>query len=233
MRANRLLGIVVATTLAVTIIPGSVAGAANLGPQGTATLGAWKILGGTGAPNVATWANFTGANGTSLTGKTLNGGGTWTTDVGTWTIQSNQAASSNAAIANMDTSAAGTQNASVLTTLTIGATANAGLVALDNGTVAIYALYSKTAGGTVTLYKYNGGPTVLATATGVGTFASTIMKLDALTNTIKISLGATQVLSYSLTAAEITTFKGAANNRFGLIADSDAVTRFDDFHIDT
>ena len=232
MRANRLLGIVVATTLAITVIPGSVAGAANLGPQGGATLGAWKIIGGTGAPTVATWANFTGANGTSLSGYALNGGGAWSVAAGTWTIRTNQADATRTARAKM-TANAGTQNASVLVTLNLTGAANAGVAALDNGAVAIYALYSKSTGGTVTLYKYNGGPVVLTTATGVGTFTSTIMKLDALTNTIKVSLGGTQVLSYTLTAAEVITFKAAANNRFGLMADSDNVTRFDDFHIDT
>src|SRR6476659_2381251 len=139
MRANRLLGIVVATTLAVTVIPGSVAGAANLGLQGNITLGAWQIVGGTGAPDVATWANFTGVTGTDLSGQALDGGGTWSVAAGTWTIRTNQADANQTARAKMTTSA-GTQNASVLATLTLNGAANAGLVALDNGTAAIAAL---------------------------------------------------------------------------------------------
>jgi hypothetical protein len=231
MRASRLLGIVVATTLFATVTCGSVAGAANLGPQSPKTLGAWVIPGGAGAPNVITWANFNGVTGTNLNGKALNGPGTWIVDGGTWTIQTNNTVSTNVAIANMDVNV-GTQNAATLATLTLGATANAGLVVLDNGTVAVYALYSKAAGGTITLYKYAGGPVVLGTVTGVGTPASALMKLDATTTTMKVSFAGTLVLSYTLTAAEITTLKTAANSRFGLIADSDGVTRFDDFHVD-
>lgn len=231
MHASRLLGIVVATTLFATVASGSVAGAANLGPQSPKTLGAWVIPGGTGAPNVITWANFNGVTGTNLSGKALNGPGTWTVDGGIWTIQANNAASTNVAIANVDVNV-GTQNAASLATLTLGASANSGLVALDNGTVAVYVLYSKAAGGTITLYKYSGGPVVLGTVAGVGSPASAVMKLDATTTTMKVSFAGALVLSYPLTAAEIATLKTAANNRFGLIANNDAVTRFDDFHVD-
>ena len=231
MRVNRLLGIVVATTMSVTIAGGSVAGAQAIGPQTSKVLSAFSMAASTGAPNVLTWANFAGTTGTNLSGKTLNGGGTWIVDGGTWTIQTNAAGSTNVALANMDTNV-GTQNASALATLTFGAAANAGLVALDNGTTALYTLYSKAAGGTMTLYKYAGGAVVLATATGIGTPASALVKLDASTSTIKVSFAGTQVLSYTLTAAEVTALKAAANNRFGLVADSDGTTRFDDFHVD-
>ena len=231
MRANRLLGIVVATTMSVTVAGGSVAGANLIGPQTSKVLSAFSMAASTGAPNVLTWANFTGTNGTNLSGKTLNGGGTWVVDGGTWTIQTNAAGSTNVALANIDTNV-GTQNASAIATLTFGATANAGLVALDNGTTALYTLYSKAAGGTMTLLKYAGGAVVLATATGVGAPASALVKLDASTSTIKVSFAGTQVLTYTLTAAEITSLKGATNNRFGLMADADGTTRFDDFHVD-
>ncbi len=231
MRANRLLGIVAATTVAITVSGGSVAGAKPIGPQTSKVLTAFSMAASTGAPNVLTWANFTGANGTKLSGKVLNGGGTWVVDGGTWTIQTNAAGSTNVALANMDTNV-GTQNASALATLTFGATANAGLVALDNGTTALFTLYSKAAGGTMTLYKYAGGAVVLASVTGIGTPASALVKLDAVTSAIKVSFAGTQVLSYTLTAAEVTSLKGAANNRFGIWADSDSVTRFDDFHVD-
>lgn len=231
MRANRLLGIVVATTMCVTVAGGSLAGAQPIGPQTSKVLSAFSMVASTGAPNVLTWANFTGANGTNLSGKTLNGGGTWIADSGTWTIQTGTAASTNAPLANVDTNV-GTQNASALATLTFGATANAGLVALDNGTTTLYTLYSKAGGGTMTLYKYAGGAMTLATAAGIGTPASALVKLDASTSTIKVSFAGTQVLTYTLTAAEVTSLKGAANNRFGLMADADGTTRFDDFHVD-
>ena len=232
MRANRLLGIVVATTMSVTVAGGSVASAQAIGPQTSKVLTAFSMAASTGAPNVLTWANFTGTNGTNLSGKTLNGGGTWVVDGGTWTIQSNRAAATNVALANVITNV-GTQNASTLATLTFGASASAGLIGLDNGTTALYTLYSKAGGGTMTLYKYAGGAVVLATAAGIGTPASALVKLDASTSAIKVSFAGIQVLSYTLTAAEITALKGTANNRFGLVADSDSTTRFDDFHVDT
>ena len=231
MRANRLLGIVAATTVAITVSGGSVAGAKPIGPQASNVLTAFSMVASTGAPNVLTWANFTGANGTNLSGKALNGPGTWIVDTGSWTIQTNAAGSTNVALANMDTNV-GTQNASALATLTFGATANAGLVALDNGTTALYTLYSKAGGGTMTLYKYAGGAVALASAAGIGTPASALVKLDAMTSTIKVSFAGAQVLSYTLTAAEVTSLKGAANNRFGMMANSDGTTRFDDFHVD-
>ncbi len=231
MRANRLLGIVVAITVAITVSGGSVAGAKPIGPQTSKVLTAFSMAASTGAPNVLTWADFVGTNGTNLSGKALNGGGTWIVDGGKWTIQTNSAGSTNVALANMDTNV-GTQNASALATLTFGATANAGLVALDNGTTALYALYSKAAGGTMTLYKYSGGAVVLASMTGIGTPASALVKLDAMTSAIKVTFAGTQVLSYTLTAAEITALKGATNNRFGLMADADGTTRFDNFHVD-
>jgi hypothetical protein len=231
MRRGRALRVVMSICLAATAAGLVGASAASLNGAATAKLGGWTYPQSISAPTVLTWANFTGTTGTNLGGRALNGPGSWVADVGTWTIQTNQAGSSNAAISNLDVSV-GSQNASVLATLTIGASANAGLVANDNGTVALYALYSKAAGGTITLYKYSGGATVLATATGVGTPTSGTLKVDSTTTTIKVSWNGTQIISYALTAAEATTFHSAGNNRFGLIADSDAVTRFDDFHVD-
>ncbi len=207
------------------------ASAASLNGTSPAKLGGWTYPQTIPAPTVLAWANFVGTNGTNLSGRALNAGGSWIVDIGTWTIQSNTAAASNTAIANVGVVAT-TQNASVIATLNLGASANAGVLANDNGTVALYALYSKAAGGTIKLYKYTGGATVLATVTGVGTPTSATLKLDSATTTIKVSWNGTQVLSYTLTTAEATTLHGAANNRFGLIADSDSVTRFDDFHID-
>ncbi len=218
-----LLALVVALTLAVS--------AATLNGVVTAKLGSWNVPGTSGAPAVLAWTDFTGTTGTTLNGRALNHGGTWAADIGTWTIQANTAAASNTAIANLVVSA-GTNSASVLTTLITGATARAGVLALDNSANALYALYSKGSGGTIQLYKYTTGATLLATATGVGTPTSGIIKLDATTSTIKISWNGTVVLSYALTAAEVATFKTATNLRYGIIADSDSVTRFDDFHVD-
>jgi len=231
MRRRRALGFVVALSLSATAGGLISASAASLNGANPAKIGGWVYPQTIAAPTVLAWTNFTGTTGTNLNGHALNAGGTWTADLGTWTIQTNTAGASNTALANIDLNV-GTQNAAAVATLTIGATANSGLVVNDNGTVALYALYSKAAGGTLTLYKYSGGATVLGTATGVGTAATGTLKVDSTTTTIKVSWNGTVLISYPLTPAEVTTFHGATNNRFGLIADGDSVTRFDDFHAD-
>jgi hypothetical protein len=231
MRRERALRVVMSVCLAASAAGLVGASAASLNGANPAKIGGWTYPQTVAAPTVLAWSNFTGTTGTNLSGRALNAGGSWIVDIGTWTIQANTAAASNTAIANMGVGV-GTQNASVLATLTIGASANAGVLANDNGSAALYALYSRTAGGTIRLYKYSGGATTLATVTGVGTPTSGTLKLDSTTTTIKVSWNGTQVISYVLTAAEATTFHAAGNNRFGLIADSDSVTRFDDFHVD-
>ncbi len=234
MRAHRMLGIVIAAALTATVTTGSVAGAAPLGPQTSRTLGAWIIPGGTGAPNVLTWSSFTGPNNTNLAGKALNGGGTWIAQFGTWKLSSkNTANSSNTALSNL-TTAVGTVSAAVeSTTLDFGGNPRAGLVALSNGTSFLYAVYTKTAGGTVQLYKYvSGVSTLLASTTGVGLPIVAPMRLDATTNTIRVWWDGTARLSYTLTASEVTLLKSAGHDRFGIIADGDASTNFDDFHVD-
>jgi hypothetical protein len=231
MRVRQTLRTFTAISVAVIVALAVGVSAASLNGVAAAKLGAWNVPGTTSAPTVLAWANFNGTTGTNLNGQALNGGGTWTADIGTWTIQGNAAAAASTALANLVTSA-GTNSASVLSTMTFGATARAGVLALDNSANAVYALYSKTAGGTVQLYKYNGGATLLATVTGVGTPTSAVMKLDATTSTLKVSWNGTVVLSYTLSAAEITVFKTGTNLRYGIIADSDSLTRFDDFHVD-
>lgn len=205
--------------------------AASLNGIVTAKIGAWTIPGSTGAPTVVTWTGFTGSNNTRLSGANLEGGGSWVADIGTWTIQSNQAATNSVSLANMSVDV-GSNSASAWATLTFGATARAGVMALDNGGVAIYALYSKGSGGTIQLYKYSGGQVLLATVTGVGTPTSAVMGLDATTNVMRVSWNGAVVLSYTLTASEVGTFKTGTNHRFGIIADSDSLTRFDNFHVD-
>lgn len=228
MRAPRLVHILVALMFAA---GGTAAHASSIGGLDTTSLGAWAIAGGTGASTVTTWADFTGADATNLVGLSLDGPGTWSV-TGSWTIQTNQAAASSAAVAKLWVPT-GTENATAVATLTFGVTARAGLLVLFDATKGIYALYSEASGGTIELYKNNAGETLLASVTGVGTPASATMELDATTNTLKVSFAGTEVLTYTLTAGEITVFKNAANDGFGSVADFDTISRFDDFHVDS
>jgi hypothetical protein len=230
MRRARVLGLVTSVTLAATVAGGLGASAASLNGATSAPLGGWVYPATSVAPNVLAWASFNGATNTNLDGQALNGGGTWIVDTGSWRIQGNRARSSNTAMSNIGVDV-GTPDAAVIVTLTVSGTTNAGVLANDDGTAALYALYSRSAGGTIRLYKYVGGATVLATATGVGTAAGTI-ELDSRTTTVTVSWNGTQVLSYALTPTEAATLHGAGNSRFGLIADGDGTTRFDDFHVD-
>lgn len=207
------------------------ASAASLNGATPAKLSAWNYPATNVAPTVLTWDDFNGANNTNLDGTTLDGGGTWSADIGTWRIQSNSARASNTALANLVTHV-GTQNASVIVTLVTGGTSNAGLLANDNGTNALFVLYTKASGGTLTLYKYAGSSISLGSVTGVGSAASSTLKVDSTTTTIKVSWNGTQVLSYTLTPAEAVTYHSAGNNGFGVIANGDSATRFDNFHVD-
>ena len=128
----------------------------------------------------------------------------------------------------------GTVSAAVESATTdFGGNPRAGLIGLSNGASFVYAVYDKAAGGTIQLYKYVGGvSTLLASTTGVGPPIIAPIRLDALTNTIKVSWNGVLRLSYTLTAAEITLLKSAGHDRFGIMADGDASTNFDDFHVD-
>jgi hypothetical protein len=231
MQRRRVLGLVLSLSLVATAAGLVGASAASLNGAATARIGGWTYPATNVAPTVLTWASFTGANNTNLDGATLNGGGTWSADIGTWRIQSNAANAGNTALANLVTNV-GTQNATVVATLVTGATSNAGVIANDNGTNALFVLYTKAAGGTLTLYKYAGSSVSLSSVTGVGTAANSTLKLDSTTTTIKVSWNGTQVISYTLNPAEVVTFHSAANSRFGLIANGDSASRFDDFHVD-
>lgn len=218
--------------LAAVVATGIPAFAASLNGLTAAPLGAWNVPGGTGAPTVLTWASFTFPNNTNLDGAALDGGGTWIADIGTWRVQANEARVNKTSLANISVDV-GTNSASVSATLTFGPSARAGVMALDNGGVAFYALYSKTGGGTIQLYKYSGGQVLRASTSGIGTPASAAMRLDARTNDLTVSWNGSVVLSYTLTGPEIGAFKSGTNTRFGIIADNDNLTRFDDFHVDT
>ncbi len=231
MRARRFSAFVTALGLVAAAAGLVGASAASLNGAVAADLGAWNVTQGTGARTVLTWSSFTGVDGTNLNGTALNGPGTWVAGAGTWTIRANAAASSNTVRSNLSVDV-GTQNAIAVVTLTIGASARAGLIVNSNGTASLYALYSRGAGGTIQLYKNNGTQTLLGTVTGVGRPASGLLEVDSTTTTIKVSFAGTQVLTYILTAAEAAIHHGATNTRFGLIADRDNRTRFDDFHVD-
>ncbi len=233
MRTRRTLRNLAAMLLAVVAASAVAASAASLNGIAAADLGSWTVPGGTGAPTVLTWADFDGANNTKLAGTTLNGGGTWTGQNGTWRSVSNQARSSRKARSNL-TTPVGTTNAAVEAQLHPGKNPSAGLIALSDGTSYVWAELTKSSGGRISLYEYVGGTaTQLAQVSGVGLPASAIMRLDVGTDTVAVSWNGAVVLTYALTASEIARFRSAGHDRFGLMANGDSATRFDDFHVDS
>jgi hypothetical protein len=123
-------------------------------------------------------------------------------------------------------------NAAVEATLSFPVTARrAGLTFDDDGTNGMYVVYTDVNGGSLFLYKAAGAITQIASVTGVGVVATADLRVETFDPTVKVYLNGTLWLAYTLTAAERTTFKAAANTRFGLIADADANTRFDDFRV--
>lgn len=221
-----------ATLFAVVVASAVGVSAASLNGITAASIGAWNIPGSTGAPTVVTWSGFTARNNTSLNGAPLDGGGTWIAQFGTWRVKKNEATSSNTGYSNLTTSI-GTVNAAAETTINLGGNPSSGLVAMSNGTSFVFAQYEKSSGGRVRLFKYvSGAVTLLGEATGTGGPAVSVMRLDATTNTIKVSWNGAVVVTYTLTATEVALFKSAGHTRFGIFADGDAATTFDDFHID-
>ena len=232
MRTRRSLRNLAATLVAVSVASAVGVSAASLNGIAVASLGSWSVPGGTGAPTVLTWADFTGANNTNLDGHALIGGGTWIAQNGTWRVTSAEARSSNATRSNLVT-AVGSPDASVEATLSPGGNPSAGLVAMSDGASFVWAEFTKTSGGTIQLSMYATGTTTqLARVTGVGNPPTSVMRIDATTNTVEVSWNGVVVLTYALAPSEVALFKSAGHDRFGLMADRDTATRFDDFHID-
>lgn len=224
-----------ATAVVVALAAGSAVAAAASLPTTRAMLFASDLVGSTGAPTVLAWSNFTGASGTNLSGKALNAGGAWTVHLGTFVIDTlNRGRATPAtAYANMSVNA-GVVAASVEVVLTFTTTARrAGVTFNDDGSNGMFAEFSDLNGGQALLFKADTtGITQIGSALGLGAPASVTLRVDATTTTTKVFVNGVQKIAYTLTALESTTFRSAANTRFGLIADNDAGTRFDDFHVD-
>jgi hypothetical protein len=231
---RRPLSVPIAVTLSVILASSLlVAHAASIG-LAAKRLGSFAIANAPTAPTVYAWTAFTAANNTDLNGLALPSGQTWTVHIGTWRINTNQAATTVSTALSNASVAVGTVNAAVQITMIFGATARrAGVTFLDDGTNGMYVVYSNQNGGQLQMYKYQGGATLLATTTNVGTPASATLRVETFTNTINVYFAGTLVMTYTLTAAEATLFKAAAHDRFGIIADSDTNTKFDDYRVES
>jgi hypothetical protein len=229
-RPSRLLPTLGAVTLPALVASALlVAHAAAIGLS-SKKLAAFTVTGGPTVPTVYAATDFTGTSGPSITTVPLPTGQTWTINAGTWTISNNEAAVSNTALANAWVSA-GTNSAAVQVNLIFTQTSRrSGVTLLDNGTNRLYAVVSQQTGGRVQLYKQVGGTTtLLAAANGLGTPASAILRVEAFSSTINVYFAGALVITYVLNPTEVGQFEGPTNVRYGLMADGDSNTLFDDF----
>jgi hypothetical protein len=190
----------------------------------------FDLAGSPTVPTVYAATDFTGTDGQSITAVPLATGQTWTINGGNWTIMGNEATHNNTPMANASVSA-GTTSAAVQVTLDFPATARrAGVTLLGDATSFLYAVVDNGNGGQVLLYKRVGSTsTLLGSLTGVGLPQTAVLRVEAFTNTINVYFAGTLVISYTLNSAEVTQFKAATHVRFGIIADSDPQTNFNDF----
>ena len=233
-RRTGIVPLAVATLLLATA-SGGPAFAAPLPVVPTYSHYAVTIAGATGAPTVYASDGFNRANALLSASPTTLTGGTWTVWSGTWRVQGNRLLTTpGAAFANISTQTNRT-DVRIIVTMTLGATANAGLQINDSGTKALRLLYSPAAGGTMQLVKYAPGASTLQTTTGVGTFTNSTIVLSALTTatTLTATINGTAVFNYTYTAADLADVKQPTNSYHGLWAENDAVTQFDDFRAES
>jgi hypothetical protein len=203
-----------------------------------------NISGTSGAPTIYSWDNFDRAT-TPLEGQTSPGGLVWKPQIGTWplngtTVRTN---TSNAdANVVMDLS---TLDAAMVVTMTpVGTNARPGLTFNDDGSNNMLLLYSSAGGGTLTLSTYFGTTRVfLASTAGVGAPGTSFeVKVVSLGPTITVFVNGTLRLTQTLTGTNLCKFKDTgpgctpdanANVGFGLWADKDTVSYFDDFRLES
>ena len=200
------------------------------------------VISSSGAPTVYAWDDFERTV-NPLQGTAAPSTNLWRNGVGSWLTNGTVArANTNSADANTLINAP-TVDASMVVTITpIGGNPSPGVTFNDDGTDDMLLLYTKAGGGTLTLSTYFGPTRVfLAAATGIGP-VGTAFELRVTSNgpTITIFVNGSLVMSQTLAGANLCKFKdigcppnGGANVGFGLWADKDTASTFDDFRIES
>jgi hypothetical protein len=188
---------------------------------------------GAAGPSVIGCDNFTGTNGSSLSGRSALvaaacSNRTWSVHLGTWTIQTNQAASNGTANANatQNTSSADSSVEVVLANLNTGG--RVGGVVLSHNGLSNYlaAVMIDGSPDRIELRLYNLGlPSVLSTFTPAFGATNTL-RLSRSGSTLDLTLNGAAVGSVTLTALQAVLLGGGT--RAGLFGGNVNV-RFDDF----
>jgi hypothetical protein len=205
---------------------------------------AQNLEGLSGAPTVYGSDNFDRVQ-NPLQGTVSPGGLLWKPQIGTWLTNGTTARTSTSnAKANvlMDLP---TVDASMVVTISPGTgTARPGVTFNDDGNDNMLLLYSASGGGTLTLSTYFGPTRVFVASTnGVGNPNSAFeLRVTSIGPTITVYVNGTLRMTQTLTGANLCKFKdtgpgcvsdGQPNVGFGLWADSDTQSTFDNFRVES
>ncbi len=218
------------------------ASAASLGGVTAASLSSFSQASTTGAPTVLSWENFDGPDGTNISGTSPDWGpGTWRSIGGVWRIQGNQADSTSVSLGSINIHNPGLLDAATEVTLDrFGSTTfDAGILFNDNDYSVLILRYQSATNGTLALYGWNGGYSLLASVpnlypAGIATAPATVtVRARASGATVEAFLDGILLFTYTLTPAEQSVYKSAGHDGYGLWTEFDTTTKFDNFHVDT
>ncbi len=205
---------------------------------------AQNLSGVSGAPTVYSWDDFNRVL-NLLPGSPSPGGLIWKPQIGTWVLDSATARTTTKnkdANVLMDLSVV---DASLVVTLNpVGNNARPGVTINDDGSNNMLLLYSSAGGGTLTLSTYFGPTRVfLASTGGVGAPGSSFeVRVTSNGPTITVFVNGTLQITQTLTGTNLCKFKdigtgcvsdGRPNVGFGIWADADTTSTFDDFRLES
>ncbi len=203
-----------------------------------------NVAGVSGAPTVYSWDDFNRVL-NLLPGSVSPGGLVWKPQIGTWLLDG---ASARTSTSNKDANVLmelSVLDASMVVTMNpIGNNARPGVTFNDDGSNNMLLLYSSAGGGTLTLSTYFGPTRVfLASTSGVGAPGSSFeVRVTSNGPTITVFVNGTLRITQTLTGANLCKFKdtgtgctpdGQANVGFGIWADTDTQSTFDNFRVES
>lgn len=217
------------------------ASAASLGGATSTGQAAFAFSASTGAPTVRAHENFTGSNGSAISGTSTDSGGfTWSTPAGTWTVQGNQADPNsvdsalllfNGGVSSGSAEAVISRNGNTGWDTGVVINANA------TGSDCLIANWWSGSSGSISLFKRVANSyTQLANVSNL--YPSTIpasatVRIESPSSSIiKVYVDGVLKLTYTLTAGEQTAFKNGTHTYAGVEGYFDGTSTFDNFHLD-
>jgi hypothetical protein len=240
-RPRRRVFVAVAGVLAVAAAGRAFAANLSLSPDQNTTQ---NIVGTSGAPTIFSWDDFNRTT-TPLEGQTTPGGLNWKPQIGTWPLNGTTVRTNTSnADANVIVDLATLDATMVVTMTPVGTNARPGLTFNDDGSNNMLLLYSSAGGGTLTLWTYFGPTRVFVASTAAVGVPGTSFEVKVTSNgpTITVFVNGTLRLTQTLTGTNLCKFKdtgagctpdGRANVGFGLWADNDTSSFFDDFRLES